>query len=71
MTTRRRFEEPQTHADWAHSRAQILALDAPRQIASHGPRAEFTSDHAMVAETVPKLCPPSSRWRVVEVVLRL
>ena len=57
MATLLRFEEPQTHADWAHSRAQILALDAPRQIASHRSMTEFTSDQTMAAGTVPKTVP--------------
>lgn len=57
MATLRRFEEPQTHADWAHSRAQFLMLDAQRQIASHESRSEFTRDLAFVAAAVPKTVP--------------
>lgn len=57
MATLRRFEEPKAHADWAHSRAQILALDAPQQVASHRSMAEFTSDQTMAAGTVPKTVP--------------
>ena len=48
-------------------------LDAGRATANREPRIEagFTSDHAMATDMCPKLCPPSSRLRWVEVVLRL
>ena len=57
MATLRCFEERQTHADWAHSRAQFWPLGASWQFTSHGSRAEFTGDQAMAADTVPKTVP--------------
>jgi len=72
MATLRCLEEPQTHADWAHFRAQILTLDAPRQIARHGSMTEWIHERSRhVGRHCAQNCAhrvPVGEW--VEVVLR-
>lgn len=51
------LDNVETGSPWAHSWAQFLTLETPRQFASHGSRAESTGNRVMVAETVPKTVP--------------